>query len=86
MNPSHDLCNKALPDQKFLMAIDTITPGEVLFMNFGATSDVQAYLKAFDMFLRYEFDHFLSGHVSVLGTRDDVIMNRDYAYDVRNTV
>jgi glyoxylase-like metal-dependent hydrolase (beta-lactamase superfamily II) len=30
-----------LPDQKFLMAVDTITPGEAPFMNFGATSNLQ---------------------------------------------
>lgn len=75
-----------LPDQKFLMAIDTITPGEVPFMNFGATSNIAGYLASFDTFLAYDFEHFLSGHVSVLGTRDDVIMNRDYAFDVRDTV
>lgn len=75
-----------LPEQKFLMAIDTITPGEVPFMNFGATTDVMAYLSSFETFLAYDFDHFLSGHVSVLGTREDVIANRDYAYDVRDTV
>ncbi len=75
-----------LPAQKFLMAIDTITPGEAPFMNFGATTDVSAYLGSFDTFLSYEFEHFLSGHVSVLGTREDVIAARDYAFDVRDTV
>jgi len=75
-----------LPAQKFLMAIDTITPGEAPFMNFGATSDVSGYLAMFDTFLDYNFDHFLSGHVSVLGNRDDVIKARDYAFDVRDTV
>lgn len=75
-----------LPAQKFLMAIDTITPGEAPFMNFGATSDVRGYLAAFDTFLAYDFEHFLSGHVSILGDRDDVIKARDYAFDVRDTV
>jgi glyoxylase-like metal-dependent hydrolase (beta-lactamase superfamily II) len=75
-----------LPAEKFLMAIDTITPGEAPFMNFGATSDVSGYLATFDTFLDYNFEHFLSGHVSVLGNRDDVIKARDYAFDVRDTV
>lgn len=75
-----------LPQQKFLMAVDTITPGEVPFMNFGATTDVQAYFESFETFLAYDFEHFLSGHVSVLGTRQDVIEARDYAFDVRDTV
>jgi glyoxylase-like metal-dependent hydrolase (beta-lactamase superfamily II) len=75
-----------LPDQKFLMAIDTITPGEAPFMNFGATSNVNAYFEAFDTFLGYDFEHFLSGHVSILGNRQDVVTARDYAFDVRTTV
>ncbi|WDI30100.1 MBL fold metallo-hydrolase [Hyphococcus flavus] len=75
-----------LPKQKFVLAVDTITPGEVPFMNFGATSDVGAYMAFFDMILEYEFDHILSGHVSVLGTREDVIIARDYANDVWQTV
>lgn len=75
-----------LPEQKFLMAVDSITPGEAPFMNFGATSNVNAYLGIFDTFLSYDFDHFLSGHVSVLGNLDDVIAAHDYAWDVRDTV
>ncbi|GGL81733.1 MBL fold metallo-hydrolase [Wenxinia marina] len=75
-----------LPQQRFLMAVDTITPGEAPFMNFGGTSDVRGYMAAFDTFLAYEFDHFLSGHVSILGTREDVEIARDYAFDVRDTV
>ena len=75
-----------LPNQKFLMAVDTITPGEAPFMNFGATADVGGYLASFEQFLAYDFDHFLSGHVSVLGNRDDVIAARDYAFEVRDSV
>lgn len=75
-----------LPQQRFLMAVDTITPGEAPFMNFGATSDLGGYLDTFQMFLDHDFDHFLSGHVSVPGTRDDVIAARDYAFDVFDTV
>ena len=75
-----------LPEQRFLMAVDTITPGEAPFMNFGATSDLDGYMAGFDAFLAYEFDHFLSGHVSILGTREDVEIARDYAFDVRDTV
>ncbi|MBL4757736.1 MAG: MBL fold metallo-hydrolase [Rhizobiales bacterium] len=75
-----------LPNQKFLMAVDTITPGEAPFMNFGATANIGGYLAAFEQFLAYDFTHFLSGHVSVLGNRDDVIANRDYAFEVRDAV
>ncbi|WP_425041450.1 MBL fold metallo-hydrolase [Primorskyibacter sp. S187A] len=75
-----------LPDQQFLMAVDTITPGEAPFMNFGGTADLEGYMASFDTFLSYDFEHFLSGHVSVLGNRQDVETARDYAHDVRDTV
>lgn len=75
-----------LPRQRFLMAVDTITPGEAPFMNFGATSNVRAYLEGFDTFLDFDFEHFLSGHVSVLGTREDVVKMRDYTRDVWDSV
>jgi glyoxylase-like metal-dependent hydrolase (beta-lactamase superfamily II) len=74
-----------LPNQKFVIAVDTITPGDVPFMNFGATYNVGAYLTFFDMILDYDFDHILSGHVSILGTRDDVLEAKAYAFDVRDT-
>jgi glyoxylase-like metal-dependent hydrolase (beta-lactamase superfamily II) len=74
-----------LPKQKFIVAVDTITPGEVPFMNFGATSRLGGYVDFFDELLRYDFDTILSGHVSILGTREDVIVNRDYVRDVRDT-
>ncbi len=75
-----------IPDLKFLIAVDTITPGEVPFMNFGATSDFGHYLGLFDTLMGYDFDLLLPGHISILGTRQDVIDTRDYAYDVRDTV
>ena len=55
-------------------------------MNFGATSDFGQYLGLFDTLLDYDFDLMMSGHISVLGTRQDVSDTRDYAYDVRDTV
>jgi glyoxylase-like metal-dependent hydrolase (beta-lactamase superfamily II) len=74
-----------LPEQRFVVAVDTITPGEAPFMNFGATSRFGGYVDFFDEILRYDFDTILSGHVSVLGTREDVILTRDYVRDVRET-
>ena len=42
--------------------------------------------ETFATFLGYDFEHFLSGHVSILGNRQDVVTARDYAFDVRTTV
>ena len=75
-----------LPNQRFIMAVDTITPGEVPFMGFGATAHIGEYMKFFDEVLAYDFDFVLSGHVSILGTRDDWIEAKEYVFDVRNSV
>lgn len=75
-----------LPDYKFLIAVDTVTPGEVPFMNFGASIDMGEYLKVFDELLAYDFQYLMSGHLSFLSTREDVIDSRDYTYDVQAEV
>jgi glyoxylase-like metal-dependent hydrolase (beta-lactamase superfamily II) len=74
-----------LPRQKFIVAVDTITAGDVPFMNFGATSKFAGYLELFDEILKYDFDTILSGHTSILGKREDLVLNRDYVRDVRDT-
>jgi hypothetical protein len=43
-------------------------------------------MQNFETLLSYDFEHFLSGHVSILGNRADVEIARDYAFDVRDTV
>lgn len=75
-----------LPKQKFIMAVDTITPGEAPFMDFGVTEDVGEYLKFFDQVLEYDFDIILSGHVSILGNRADVVEAKEYTFDVKDSV
>jgi glyoxylase-like metal-dependent hydrolase (beta-lactamase superfamily II) len=74
-----------LPRQKFIVAVDTITPGDVPYANFGSTSRFGGYVDFFDQILRYDFDTILSGHTSILGTREDVTLNREYVHDVRAT-
>lgn len=74
-----------LPRQKFIVAVDTIKPGDVPYANFGSTSRFAGYVDVFDRLLRYDFDTILSGHTSILGSRDDVAINRDYVNDVRAT-
>ena len=75
-----------LPNQRFVMAVDSITPGEAPFMGFGATAHIGEYMKLFDQLLAYDFDRILSGHVAILGTRDDVVEAKEYVFDVRDSV
>lgn len=74
-----------LPRQGFVVAVDTITPGDVPYANFGSTSRFAGYVEFFDEILDYDFDTILTGHTSILGTREDVILNREYVHDVRDT-
>lgn len=75
-----------VPRQKLIVAVDTITPGDVPYANFGSTSKFAGYLAFFDEIMRYDFDTILTGHTAVLGTREDVVINREYVHDVRDTV
>lgn len=74
-----------VPRQKLIVAVDTITPGDVPYANFGSTSRFAGYIAFFDEIMRYDFDTILTGHTAVLGTREDVIINREYVHDVRDT-
>ncbi len=75
-----------LPKQKFIVAVDSIYPGEAPFMDFGVTADVGEYLKFFDEVLKYDFDIILSGHNFFLGNRQDVVEAKEYVFDVREAV
>jgi hypothetical protein len=74
-----------VPRRRFIVAVDTITPGDVPYANFGSTSKFAGYVAFFDEIVRYDFDSILTGHTAVLGTREDVVVNREYVHDVRDT-
>ena len=75
-----------LPKHKFLMVIDSITPGYAPFMSFSLTSNFHEYLHMFDDILAYDFDVFVGGHLSQVGTKDDVRVSQAYTKDVYETV
>jgi glyoxylase-like metal-dependent hydrolase (beta-lactamase superfamily II) len=75
-----------LPGKKFLMAIDTMAAGYVPFMNLDLTSNFHNYLKVFDELLAYDFDVLVSGHLTSLATREDVLQSKEYTWDVYKTV
>ncbi|MFZ3374362.1 MAG: MBL fold metallo-hydrolase [Chthoniobacterales bacterium] len=75
-----------LPKKKVLMAVDTLAPGYVPFMDFDLTRNMHEYLKVFDEMLAYDFDVLVTGHLTSLGTRQDVIDTKNYTMDVYQTV
>lgn len=75
-----------VPSRRFLMAIDTLAPGHVPFMDFDLSTNMHEYLKVFDQLLAYEFDVLVTGHLTYLANRADVDMSKAYAVDVYQTV
>lgn len=75
-----------LPQEKVLVAIDLLAHGWVPLLAFDLTENVYSYMNAFDRFLEYDFEYFLSGHTADVATRADVELTRRYVLDVYATV
>jgi len=67
---------------KILAAIDIASPGWVTFRDCDASENFSGYVEAFDHILTYDFKTLISGHVSKLGTRQDVIEGKEYLDDL----
>ncbi|OEK09033.1 hypothetical protein A8C32_14170 [Flavivirga aquatica] len=76
----------SVPQDKFLMVIDVLAPGYVPFKNLDLSNNVHNYLKVFDQILAYDFDVFIGGHLTGIGTKDDVLLNKAYVNDLYETV
>lgn len=70
------------PKQKVLMLVDVVYPGYMPYKNLGITEDVQGYMKAHADALSYDFTTLVAGHVTRLGTRDDVKTASDFLEDL----
>ena len=75
-----------VPEAKFLMAIDCVTPGYTPFQGFDLTTNFDQYLKLFDRLEAYDFATFVGGHLTQIGTKQDVEIAREFAVDVYQTV
>ncbi|GIM96308.1 MBL fold metallo-hydrolase [Paractinoplanes toevensis] len=74
------------PRQRTLMLIDVIFPGWVPFDSLAQSTDIPGWVDAHDHILGYDFDTFVGGHVSRLGTREDVTLQQEYLRDVRAAI
>jgi glyoxylase-like metal-dependent hydrolase (beta-lactamase superfamily II) len=71
------------PKQMTLMLVDVIFPGWVPFPYLGLTQDVAGFIKAHDIALNdYNFNTFIGGHLTRLGTRNDVVVAREFVSDL----
>ena len=71
------------PNQRALMLVDVVFPGWVPFMSLALAQDVHGYIQAHEEALAYDFDTFIGGHLTRLGTREDVETALAYLMDVR---
>jgi glyoxylase-like metal-dependent hydrolase (beta-lactamase superfamily II) len=73
------------PAQRTLMLVDVIFPGWVPFVYLALAEDVYGYIQAHDTVLNnYDFDTFVGGHLTRLGTREDVQIQREFITDLVN--
>ena len=71
------------PKQLTLMLVDVIWPGWVPFPYLGLAQDVTGFIKAHDIALNnYNFDTFIGGHQTRFGTRNDVVVAREFVSDL----
>jgi len=68
------------------MVIDSVTSGYAPFQGFDLSTNFHEYLKVFDEILAYKFDTFVGGHLTDIGTRQDVEITKEFTLDVYNTV
>ncbi len=73
------------PEHRTLMLVDVIFPGWVPFAHLGLAEDIYGYVQAHDVALeRYDFDTFVGGHLTRLGTREDIQVQREFMTDLVN--
>jgi glyoxylase-like metal-dependent hydrolase (beta-lactamase superfamily II) len=71
------------PKQKVLMLVDIIFPGWIPFAYLAIAKDTAGFIKAHDIALNnYDFDTLVAGHVTRLGTRVDVEVQREFIMDL----
>ena len=71
------------PNQKVLMLVDVLFPGWVPFPYLAVAEDTAGFIKAHDIALNnYDFDTLVGGHLTRLGTRNDVIVQKEFVSDL----
>jgi glyoxylase-like metal-dependent hydrolase (beta-lactamase superfamily II) len=71
------------PKQKVLMLVDVIFPGWIPFPYLAIAKDTAGFIQAHDIALNnYDFDTIVAGHLTRLGTREDVEIQREFVSDL----
>ncbi|KAL0637297.1 hypothetical protein Q9L58_003781 [Maublancomyces gigas] len=82
--PNHEPGNIFIyaPKQKVLALIDVVFPGWVPFAELAVSEDIPGWIHAHDLILEYDFVHYVGGHLSRTGVRQDVLVQKEYIQDL----
>jgi glyoxylase-like metal-dependent hydrolase (beta-lactamase superfamily II) len=72
-----------LPAQRVLMLVDVIFPGWVPFAYLAESQNIPGYLAAPAQALDYDFETFIGGHLTRLGTRADITVHQQYIAELQ---
>jgi glyoxylase-like metal-dependent hydrolase (beta-lactamase superfamily II) len=71
------------PNQRVLMLVDIIFPGWVPFAYLAIAKDTAGFIGAHDTTLKnYDFDTIVGGHLTRIGTRADVEVQKEFVLDL----
>jgi glyoxylase-like metal-dependent hydrolase (beta-lactamase superfamily II) len=73
------------PTQRVLMLVDVVFPGWVPFRDLALAEDVPGFIKAHEQALSYPFDTLVAGHLTRLGTRQDVVTQMEFVNDLKSS-
>ena len=71
------------PQQRVLMLVDVVFPGWVPFAYLAVSQDIPGWRFAPAQALRYPFTTFVGGHLTRLGTREDLEYHQEYIEDLK---
>jgi hypothetical protein len=72
-----------LPAQRVLVLVDVVFPGWVPFAYLAESQNIPGWLEAPAQALTYPFDTYVGGHLTRLGTRNDVIIQQEYVAELK---
>ncbi len=83
--PNHSPGNLFIyaPDHQVLMLVDVVFPGWAPFAYLAVAQNIPGVLAAPTLALEYPFTTFVGGHLTRLGTRDDIVAHQGYIEDLR---
>jgi glyoxylase-like metal-dependent hydrolase (beta-lactamase superfamily II) len=74
----------SLPAQRVLMLVDVVFPGWVPFAYLAESQNIPGWLGAPAQALTYPFDTYIGGHLTRLGTRNDVAIQQEYVAELKS--